>query len=140
MCKKSIESLVSLLEEEEAAEAKKRPKIVKLPDPTIFTITSPSQWQRNKLKSPDIESPHIFPPSQQLNLPSSVDTPDLRLHPPQDVPECSDIANQTPRIPIKLFLDFEIPNIKSLIYIEEQERDIINTRFSKYFKQNVLLI
>ena len=50
MCRKSIEGLVSLLEEEEAAEAKRRPKVVKLPDPTIFTITSPSQWQRNKLR------------------------------------------------------------------------------------------
>ena len=71
MCQKSIENLVSLLEEEEAAEARRRPKVintiiyllclyllylylhyiftfllyqvVKLPDPTIFTITSPSQ-------------------------------------------------------------------------------------------------
>ena len=50
MCKKSIENLVTLLEEEEAAEAKKRPKIIKLPDPTIFTITSPSAWQKNKLR------------------------------------------------------------------------------------------
>ena len=69
-----MENLVSLLEEEEAAEARRRPKVintilyllyllylylhisisihiftfllyqvVKLPDPTIFTITSPSQ-------------------------------------------------------------------------------------------------
>ena len=138
MCKKSIESLVSLLEEEEAAEAKKRPKIVKLPDPTIFTITSPSQWQRNKLKSPDIESPPIFQPDPPPILPPSIDTPDLHLNPPQDVPECSDVANKTPRIPIKLFLDFEIPNIKYLIYIEEKERDIFNKRFYKmiffYFK------
>ena len=73
MCQKSMENLVSLLEEEEAAEARRRPKVintilcyvcististisistyifnsllyqvVKLPDPTIFTITSPSQ-------------------------------------------------------------------------------------------------
>ena len=50
MCKKSIEGLVSLLEEEEAAEARRRPKIIKLADPTIYTITSPSQWQRNKLR------------------------------------------------------------------------------------------
>ena len=61
MCKKSIENLVQLLEQEEEAEAKKRAKIIKLPDPTIFTITSPSQWTRNNLRSPDISSPTAWP-------------------------------------------------------------------------------
>ena len=41
---KSVQGLIKLLKEEEEIEAKKKPKkpkILKLPDPTIFTITSP---------------------------------------------------------------------------------------------------
>ena len=106
MCKNSIENLITLLVEEEAAEARKRPKIIKLPDPTIFTITSPSQWQRNKLKSPDIEEARIVAPAQTVQPPG--DPPDYHLSPPQDVPDCQDVVNNAP-IPInKLFNEFQI--------------------------------
>ena len=44
MLYKSMKNLINLLKEEEEAEAKKKPKIVKLADPTVFTITSPSAW------------------------------------------------------------------------------------------------
>ena len=67
MIKNSIENLITLLEEEEAAEARKKPKIVKLADPTIFTITSPSQWQRNKLRSRDFNHKDQ-PPANYLDL------------------------------------------------------------------------
>ena len=69
MCKKSMEHLVQLLEEEEEAEAKKKPKIIKLADPTIFTITSPSSWQKNKLKSPDICLPEVCEPAEPWPTP-----------------------------------------------------------------------
>ena len=32
----------------------------------------------------------------------------LELSPPQDIPDCCDIVNLTPRIPTKLFTDFEL--------------------------------
>ena len=88
MCKNSIENLITLLVEEEAAEARKRPKIVKLPDPTIFTITSPSQWQRNKLRSPDIEEARIVAPAQTVQPPG--EPPDFHLSPPRS---CSQVLD-----------------------------------------------
>ena len=75
MCKKSIENLVQLLEQEEEAEARKRPKIIKLPDPTIFTITSPSQWTRNNLRSPDISCPCSWPAVPPAPTPQSSQPP-----------------------------------------------------------------
>ena len=39
MVYKSMRGLVKFLKEEEEAEARRRPRVVKLPDPTIFTIT-----------------------------------------------------------------------------------------------------
>ena len=135
MCMKSIEGLVSLLEEEEAAEARRRPKIIKLPDPTIYTITSPSQWQRNKLKSPDIESPPSFPPDPPPLIQGEII--DLDLSPPQDVPDISDHVNSLPRTPIKKFnADFELSeanlNIVNLQTSPEQPHiDVSNIRPSQ---------
>ena len=47
---KSMRELIKHLKAE--AEACKPKKPLKLHDPTIFTVTSPSAWQRNKLTDP----------------------------------------------------------------------------------------
>ena len=45
---------MKFLKEDEDNVLKKKSKI-KLPDPTIFTITSPSAWQKNKLECPCVD-------------------------------------------------------------------------------------
>ena len=110
MCKKSIENLVQLLEQEEEAEAKKRPKIVKLPDPTIFTITSPSQWTRNNLRSPDISSPCAWPAVAPPPTPHPSQPPPS-LQPPQELPECADLVNLPARTPEKIFSSLEVSSL-----------------------------
>ena len=116
MCKKSIENLVTLLEQKEEAEAKKRPKIIKLADPPIFTITSPSQWQRNNLKSPDVSAPFSWPPAPPPSCPAPCPAQPA-MEPPQDVPDCSDLHNQPPRNPVKIFSERERETELSLIII-----------------------
>ena len=128
MCKKSIENLVQLLEQEEEAERRKRPKIIKLPDPTIFTITSPSQWQRNNLKSPDIAAPFIWPPVTPMSpLPSCPPQPSLQ--PPQEVPECEDFVNTLPRTAAKILDEPEYSELSwTLIIIPtkyESRREVV---------------
>ena len=51
-----MQNLVKYLKKEEELEQqkKKKPKLIQLPDPTIFTISSPSAWQKTNLHSPDI--------------------------------------------------------------------------------------
>ena len=88
MVYKAVRELVKKLKEEV------RPKRIKvhLPDPTIFTITSPSSWQKNKLQSPDIQSPYyVQPPSPS----GSVFTiwSDPKLSPPENPTETEDKNN-----------------------------------------------
>ena len=58
MIYKSMQNFVKHLkkeeEEEEEREQKKKPRLIKLPDPTVFTISSPSAWQKRNLSSPEI--------------------------------------------------------------------------------------
>ena len=93
MLYKSVKSLVKLLKEEEEAEARRKPKIVKLADPTIFTITSPSSWQKNKLKSPDIPGIKVYEPIEPKNI-IFVPLPNPTPSPPQKPPpEITDAVN-----------------------------------------------
>merc|ERR1719483_1610510 len=93
MIYKSIKSLVKLLKEEEEVEAKRKPKIIKLADPTIFTITSPSCWQKNKLSSPDIALAEVFDPIQPEKI-IVVPLPNPTPSPPQKpLPDISDYIN-----------------------------------------------
>jgi len=51
----------------------KKAKVIKLADPTVFTISSPSAWQKPKLSSPDIVSAVrlaalLSPPSSTMEL------------------------------------------------------------------------
>ena len=59
MIYKSMQGFVKYLKKEEEEtqqqEMKKKPRLIKLPDPTVFTISSPSAWQKRNLSSP-----HIF--------------------------------------------------------------------------------
>ena len=56
MIYKSMQNFVKHLkkEEEEQQQQKKKPRLIKLPDPTVFTISSPSAWQKRNLSSPPI--------------------------------------------------------------------------------------
>ena len=58
MIYKSMQNFVKHLkkeeEEEEEKQKKKKPRLIKLPDPTVFTISSPSAWQKRNLSSPEI--------------------------------------------------------------------------------------
>ena len=58
MIYKSMQNFVKHLkkeeEEEKEREQKKKPRLIKLPDPTVFTISSPSAWQKRNLSSPEI--------------------------------------------------------------------------------------
>ena len=59
MIYKSIQNVVKLLkkeddEEHQQLQKKKKPRLIKLPDPTVFTISSPSAWQKRNLASPPI--------------------------------------------------------------------------------------
>ena len=93
MVYKAVRELVKKLKEE----AKPKRVRINLPDPTIFTITSPSCWQKNKLKSPDIIPPEIF---QLLQASGSVFTvwPDPKLNPPENPMETEDNHNILPTI------------------------------------------
>lgn len=54
-----MQNLVKYLKKEEELEQqqkRRKPKLIQLPDPTIFTISSPSAWQKTSLHSPDIVS------------------------------------------------------------------------------------
>ena len=116
MCQKSIEHLVKLLEEEEEAEAKKKPKIIKLPDPTIFTITSPSAWQKNKLKSPDICLPEVSEPVEPWQT-TPVELPSCQPSPPQELPpDIPDIVN-LPQIMEKMCYEAVFDNENMLLSI-----------------------
>ena len=87
MVYKAVRELVKKLKEE----AKPKRIRVNLPDPTIFTVTSPSCWQKNK-QSPDIHSPDLFeptPPSGSVFIVWS----DPKLTPPQNPIETEDNIN-----------------------------------------------
>ena len=61
MIYKSMQNFVKHLkkedeEEQQEEQKKKKPRLIKLPDPTVFTISSPSAWQKRNLSSPEIFS------------------------------------------------------------------------------------
>ena len=99
MLYKSIQNLIKLLKEEEEAEARRKPKIVKLADPTIFTITSPSAWQKQKLKSPDISFIEVREPIVPEEI-ALVTLPDINPSSPQSPPpEVTDDINYPEEYP-----------------------------------------
>ena len=98
-------------EEQNKEQEKKKPRVIKLPDPTVFTISSPSAWQKRNLSSPP-----IFPVElrfqgirkwSQINEMISVGAEceqsatarcDLALSPPQLATEDEDCVNKLQQI------------------------------------------
>ena len=102
MLYKSIKNLIKLLKEEEEAEARRKPKIIKLADPTVFTITSPSAWLKQKLKSPDISIIEVREPIAPKNI-VLVPLPDIHPSSPQSPPpEVKDEINYPQKCPKEL--------------------------------------
>jgi len=81
---KSMRNLVKFLKEDEDNVLKKKRR-VKLPDPTIFTITSPSAWQKNQLKCPCVDIVINIPDFSSEDEYCSCEV--LSLSPPQDILE-----------------------------------------------------
>ena len=65
------------------------------------------QWQRNKLRSPDLSPPPCWPPAPPPAPPCPGGPPAPRLAAPQEVAEASDVANPPPGLATKLMLDLE---------------------------------
>ena len=88
---KAMRELVKKLKEA----SKPRRIKVNLPDPTIFTITSPSSWQKQNLTSPEIHLSELFdlPLSFSCDSPVSLDT---KLSPPENPSETEDTYNILP--------------------------------------------
>ena len=55
-----------LKKEEDLEQQKKKAKVIKLADPTVFTISSPSAWQKPKLSSPDIVPAEVSFPGMRV--------------------------------------------------------------------------
>jgi len=125
MIYKSVKNLVKLLKEEEEIESRRKPKIVKLADPTIFTITSPSSWQKNKLKSPDIPVATLCEPLTPsilllVPLPGRVPSP-----PQEPLPEVTDSINCPDKYPKELIeLTYANPNIEVIFPPFEDFEDL----------------
>ena len=62
-----------LKKEEDLEQQKKKAKVIKLADPTVFTISSPSAWQKPKLSSPDIVPAEVSFPGMRVTDLQQVD-------------------------------------------------------------------
>lgn len=132
MVYKAVRELVKKLKEE----AKPKRVRVNLQDPTIFTITSPSCWQRNKLKSPDIFSPDIFQPPHASGSVFTV-WPDPKLKPPENPMETEDNHNNLPTIKktlIEQFLDFKDVKIVIPSCHDYEKENLLNSSYSSQSK------
>ena len=119
MLYKSMKNLINLLKEEEEAEAKKKPKIVKLADPTVFTITSPSAWQKNKLQPPEVSLITIQMPCEPQKI-VLVTLPDPHPSQPQEPPpEISDTYNE-PQCVSKALVEHNINNEDIFILVPNE--------------------
>ena len=78
---KSIKGLVTRLKEiDESSRPKNR--IIRLPDPTVFTITSPSAWHKSKLRSPEISECNVIDPKTPVDTIKGT-PPENEMSPPQ---------------------------------------------------------
>merc|ERR1719309_1146231 len=95
--------------------------IVRLDDPTVFTITSPSSWQKSKDRDPVAPEIPVWRPMPPVQIVKG-EEPETEMQPPQlSMLEVLDsmVASLTP---VKLFLQ-EFPEITFPLFQPSAESD-----------------